>query len=114
MTARNQMARTKVNAVGKLVRQDDGGLLFSLFIAELNETHWLEALANTDEWPNLGNLPAKPEYDPPHTRDRAVRADWNEKHKLAKEEWSRAVASYKRALHSDPSYIELASQLVER
>jgi HNH endonuclease len=106
------MSRTKITTVGQLSRMEDGALLYSLFASETGWTVWLEALSNTEDWPSLGPVPLKPKYDPPHYSKRLEHAEWKTRYDKAKEEWERAAAAYRQAMHSDSSYADAASNFM--
>jgi hypothetical protein len=104
------MLRTKINTAGNLVRTKDGALVYSLYVQESHQTHWLDALPNTKNWPGLGLFPERPKYN---YRGSGYAA-WKPKYDAAMKEWERAAAEYTRALYSDPSYIKAASEFVEK
>jgi HNH endonuclease len=106
------MSRTNISTVGQVARTEDGGLFYSVFISETRRTVWLEVLANTENWPILGPVPQKPEYDPPRFKRPGTpeRAEWKAQYDAARKQWEEASAAYKQALHSDVSYQDAASK----
>lgn len=107
------MSRTKITAVGELFRAEDGALLYSLYVQEMNQAAWLEVLANTNNWPTLGPAPEKPKYNPPHHSKRTEYAEWSERHKAATDEWEQASAEYARALHADSACLAKTSEFMK-
>lgn len=111
------MSRTKITNVGTLIHLEDGGLMCSLTLSETQQTFWVEVLPNTRDWPGLGKFPEKPKDNQGPRRyseeTQEARRERQAANKAAQEEWKRACANYQSAVHSDPSYVQAASDLLE-
>jgi hypothetical protein len=96
-----QVARTTVKIVGRLRFTDEDGLQYSLPVGKPEQTFWLEALPETDNWPTLGKRPERPKL---------VGSQW----KAVEEKWKRATETYTKDLHADPTYKAAASEFMAK
>jgi HNH endonuclease len=122
------MGRTTVKIVGQLRFTDEDGLQYSIplpLVGNKQQTSWLEALPNFDNWPTLGKSPQPPERPKlaprihPESNDeyrnriashKAAQEEW----KAAEERWKQTAKDYMRSLHADPTYRAAAKDFLAK